>query len=168
MQLESSINIVLGKADGSEAIVTINKFDHIHSIMSALCARVQIADCIGLMDDFSMYFYGILYTPSLPHATKEDFVGTRLDVIKHIASTFHIEDYLEIGTFKNEVFDVASKLFPHAVGVDPVSGGTHRMTSDEFFANNTAMFDLIFVDGLHEANQVFKDVHHALDILKPG
>ena len=27
------------------------------------------------------------------------------------------------------------------VGIDPVSGGTHRMTSDEFFSSNKEKFD---------------------------
>ena len=30
-----------------------------------------------------------------------------------------------------------------------------HLTSDEFFANNEKKFDLIFIDGLHEAHQVF-------------
>lgn len=28
-------------------------------------------------------------------------------------------------------------------------GGTHRMTSDAFFATNEEQFDLVFIDGLH-------------------
>ncbi len=47
-------------------------------------------------------------------------------------------------------------------------GGTHRMTSDEFFATNDRHFDVIFVDGLHESEQVLKDVSAALDILNPN
>eukprot|EP01034_Spumella_vulgaris_P005623 gene5623-7181_t len=42
------------------------------------------------------------------------------------------------------------------------------MTSDDFFAQNTEFFDVIFVDGLHEANQVFRDVTNALKWLNPG
>ena len=42
------------------------------------------------------------------------------------------------------------------------------MTSDEFFKNNTEYFDLIFIDGLHEANQVFRDMMHALRWLRPN
>lgn len=40
--------------------------------------------------------------------------------------------------------------FEVVVGVDPLLGGTHRMTSDAFFAANTEHFDLIFIDGLHQ------------------
>ena len=40
-----------------------------------------------------------------------------------------------------------------AVGVDPLLGGTHRMTSDAFFAANADAFDLIFIDGLHQVRR---------------
>lgn len=160
--------LVLNKSDGSQSVVTINKFDPIHTILSTFCEKVPVADCDALMDTISHLFYAVYYTPVLPHATLEDFNGSRVDILRHIAANYPVSDYLEIGTFKNEAFNVALQLFPHAVGVDPNSGGTLRMTSDEYFANNTEMFDLIFVDGLHEANQVFRDVHNALDILKPG
>ena len=42
------------------------------------------------------------------------------------------------------------------------------MTSDEYFANACdKTFDLVFVDGLHEANQVLRDVENALKVLRP-
>ena len=45
------------------------------------------------------------------------------------------------------------------IGVDPMSGGTHRMTSDEFFRRNREQwhykFDLVFIDGLHEVSRVW-------------
>ena len=42
------------------------------------------------------------------------------------------------------------------------------MTSDAFFAQNEQLFDVIFVDGLHEAAQVWKDVQAALKVLSPN
>ena len=39
------------------------------------------------------------------------------------------------------------------------------MTSDEFFKNNNDTFDLIFIDGLHQYDQVKKDVYNALKFL---
>lgn len=160
--------IVFNKNDGTQSQLKINKLDPIHSIMSAVCDRVDITDCNGVMDKISNWFYGVMYTPVLPHATLEDFTGSGIDVIRHIAQLYTINDYLEIGCNTDATFGLAEDLFPHAVGVDPNQGGNLRMTSDEFFDRNTEMFDLIFVDGLHEANQVFRDVHHALEILRPG
>ena len=51
------------------------------------------------------------------------------------------------------------------VGVDPFSGGTHRMTSDKFFLNNDKKFDCIFIDGLHHYEQVIKDIENSINIL---
>lgn len=164
---EGLVSVVLSRADGSESSIAIDSLN-IHSEMSRICSRVPFADCKGTMDTIALQYYGIYYTPSLPHATLEDYNGTRVDIIRHIAENFPVSEYLEIGTAKNDAFDKATELFAHAVGVDPNEGGTLRMTSDEFFATNTATFDVIYVDGLHEANQAFRDVHNALEILNPG
>lgn len=74
--------------------------------------------------------------------------------------------YLEIGCFKNDLFDSIPLVVK--VGVDPVQGGTVRATSDAFFATNTQKFDLIFIDGLHTYDQVHRDVANALKAIKPG
>jgi len=74
--------------------------------------------------------------------------------------------YLEIGCNKDTLFNsVAAKS---KIGVDPLIGGTHRMTSDEFFKENKKMFDVIFIDGLHEYTQVRKDALNALNVLNEG
>ena len=39
------------------------------------------------------------------------------------------------------------------------------MTSDEFFLQNQEKFDVIFIDGLHEAYQVEKDINNSLEAL---
>jgi len=91
---------------------------------------------------------------------------TRVDFLQSIVRCRRVEDYLEIGCFQDECFSqipVARK-----VGVDPRSGGTVRATSDEFFAGNTARFDLVFIDGLHLAEQVVRDVRNALQVLRPN
>lgn len=156
------------KNDGSNSTLTIKPYDPIAAIMNDICSKVHMPDCIDVADNISHWLHGSWYTPSLPHAAKEDYDGNRYYVVKHFADNFHYSDYLEIGTFQNHLFDKAKVWFSNAVGVDPVQGGTLRMTSDEFFANNTEYFDIIFVDGLHEANQVFKDIHNALNWLNPG
>jgi hypothetical protein len=74
--------------------------------------------------------------------------------------------YLEIGCKDDTCFSRIN--VPNKTGIDPVSGGTHRMYSDEFFATNKETFDIIFVDGNHHHDQVFKDVTNALSCLNAG
>ena len=90
----------------------------------------------------------------------------RVDFLNALAHEGGLKSYLEIGCRTDECFsaiDAARK-----VGVDPVSGGTVRATSDDFFASNVETFDLIFIDGLHHAEQVLRDVRHSLRALNPG
>ena len=58
----------------------------------------------------------------------------RLDVIQNLIKKYNLKKYLEIGCDQNEVFSQVK--IENKIGVDPVSGGTHRMTSDKFFASN--------------------------------
>tara|TARA_X000000950_G_C13696080_1_gene570166 strand:- start:175 stop:864 length:690 start_codon:yes stop_codon:yes gene_type:complete len=71
--------------------------------------------------------------------------------------------YLEIGCDNNVLFDAVMSM--NKVGVDPVSGGTERMTSDEFFKINNKLFDVMFIDGLHHYHQVHKDTINGLKAL---
>jgi SAM-dependent methyltransferase len=43
-----------------------------------------------------------------------------------------------------------------------------RKTSDDFFAANSARFDVVWVDGLHTYEQARADVVNAIAALKPG
>lgn len=88
----------------------------------------------------------------------------RTELLNYLAKRFKYESYLEIGCSSEKNFsriDVCCK-----VGVDPRQGGTFRGTSDEFFSMNQARFDLVFIDGLHYARQVLRDVTNSLRVLK--
>ena len=70
--------------------------------------------------------------------------------------------YLEIGCRDNECFDAI--VAKEKIGVDPERGGTHRLTSDEFFTHcGDKLFDVIFIDGLHSYEQVRRDVINSLE-----
>ena len=87
----------------------------------------------------------------------------RWDLIQHIINKYNYTSYLEIGCDKDQSF---SKIkINKKIGVDPISGGTIRDTSDNFFINNKEKFDIIFIDGLHHYEQVIKDINNSLDIL---
>ena len=74
--------------------------------------------------------------------------------------------YLEIGCAGNKLFQ--SVHSERKIGVDPFAGGTHRVTSDEFFSQNSQRFNVIFVDGLHEYQQIRRDVENALNNVVVG
>lgn len=88
---------------------------------------------------------------------------SRIEILNKIIKTQKYSKYLEIGTFKDELF--TNIICENKIGVDPFSGGTHRMTSDTFFQINKEKFDCIFIDGLHHYSQVSKDIHNAIQIL---
>ena len=88
------------------------------------------------------------------------------EIILEIIEKNGYQSYLEIGCQGDVTFDKVKVLAK--IGVDPVSGGTLRMTSDEFFATNEAKFDCIFIDGDHRSEQVYKDIKNAIKILSKG
>lgn len=92
----------------------------------------------------------------------------RIALINHLLSRVggYSAKYLEIGCASNALFD--SVPCQCKVGVDPAKGGTHRMTSDDFFKQNKEQFDLIFIDGLHHYDQVHRDAQNAINCLRPG
>lgn len=95
-----------------------------------------------------------------------EVMKTRIDVIKHIIEVKGYKSYLEIGCQDNVCFNEIQA--ERKVGVDPRSGGTHRMTSDDFFARTEERFDLIFIDGDHSHGQVVRDMFNAGVHLKAG
>jgi hypothetical protein len=87
--------------------------------------------------------------------------GSRLDLILKLIERINAKNYLEIGCDKNQIF--GNIQCEKKIGVDPLRGGTHLMTSDEYFSDFTEdMFDIIFIDGLHHYDQITKDVNNSL------
>jgi hypothetical protein len=90
----------------------------------------------------------------------------RWDLINEIIKKKNFKSYLEIGCDDDLLF---SKInLDNKIGVDPRSGGSIRKTSDEFFKTNDKFFDIIFIDGLHEFDQVNKDIENSLKFLNNG
>ena len=87
----------------------------------------------------------------------------RKEIVQKIIEFKKFKKYLEIGTFKNDLFNYID--CEKKIGVDPFSGGNVRKTSDEFFQDNQEKFDLIFIDGLHKYLQVKKDIQNSLGSL---
>ena len=90
----------------------------------------------------------------------------RWDLIMKIIKFYNFKSYLEIGCDDDYSFKKID--VPEKTGVDPYSGGNFRGTSDEFFLQNKKKFDCIFIDGLHEYDQVCKDLDNSLNCINEG
>lgn len=93
---------------------------------------------------------------------------TRTNVVLALIAMRGYKSYLEIGCDDDTTF---SRVSIDKIGVDPMRGGTHRMTSDAFFAEALSKgqrFDIIFIDGDHRHGQAARDVQNALNVLELG
>jgi hypothetical protein len=96
----------------------------------------------------------------------------RTDLINLIAQKIDAKTYVEIGVYNPDhnfnKINIENKI---GVDPDPNAGATFRGTSDEFFKiarNMDSKVDLVFIDGLHHADQVKTDIQNAWDILSLG
>ena len=107
------------------------------------------------------YIYGEKFFKRLDYDWKK--YPSRSEIIQKIIDNKDYKNYLEVGCDKDENF---SKInIEKKIGVDPLQGGTQRMTSDDFFKKNNEKFDLIFLDGLHTYEQTIKDIDNSLKFL---
>jgi hypothetical protein len=110
----------------------------------------------------------------------------RTTLLNYLAGKYNLKRYLEIGLQSpSQNFDKIQCEYKVSVDPDPNAHASFCMTSDDFFhvafANKALIesglydgghqlnaFDLIFIDGLHTAEQVQKDFENALKILSPN
>ena len=117
---------------------------------------------------------------------------TRIDVIQKLIDAKRAKTYLEIGVEYQACF--LQIKAPRKIAVDPklifwdkktmakrylknlwsnIFNKYYEMTSDDFFRTQHQLFgkrkiDVAFIDGLHEYNQVIRDVNNCLDHLTEG
>jgi hypothetical protein len=89
----------------------------------------------------------------------------RTDIIQTLIKKNNAKKYLEIGLGDGENF--ANIMCDYKIGVDPFFQyhNTIRLTSDQFFKENTEIFDIIFIDGLHWSKQVYRDIINSINCL---
>lgn len=106
---------------------------------------------------------------------------TRVSLINQLLQRTVGDSYLEIGVRRGETLcHVASD---DKTGVDPnpqfdklasdlrpvlAQAIFHKTDSNSFFASNTKHFDVVFIDGLHQYEQVMTDIANAFNVLKPS
>ncbi len=119
------------------------------------------------------------------------FVGTRIEtqneiskrprrttIINYLLSLTPGQNYLEIGV-RNPEKNFNSIICKNKISVDPgiefkENPVEYRMTSDEFFQklrvgttdiDKNLKFDVVFIDGLHLADQVERDILNSIDFV---
>jgi hypothetical protein len=94
---------------------------------------------------------------------------TRTEIINYLIRKVKGTSYLEIGV-REPQGNYNHILCENKVAVDPVplGEGILPLTSDEFFKQNLITYDVIFIDGLHEEEQVMKDILNSLKVLNEG
>jgi hypothetical protein len=93
---------------------------------------------------------------------------TRTDIINGLIKKNGYKSYLEIGvnTPEQPGYNWSGVEVELKHGVDPNVNTTFRVTSDEFFEKYIKQkYDIVFVDGLHLFEQVYKDIINSLDNL---
>ena len=92
----------------------------------------------------------------------------RWDLINYYIKKYNFKYFLEIGTFKGELFNKIE--IENKISVDPekTTNASYHLKSNDFFKINKNTFDIIFIDGFHEKNQVNLDIKNALNCLNKG
>lgn len=95
---------------------------------------------------------------------------TRIDIINYFIKKYNYKTYLEIGVQAGVSFKAIELPIEDKVGVDPdlFSRATVYMTSDEFFEQNDKTFDIIFIDGMHINDFVYRDINNSIKVLNEG
>lgn len=93
----------------------------------------------------------------------------RSEIINHYIKKYDLKSYLEIGTRKrSDNFDIINAQDKLCIDPNPEAKDDLVLTSDEFFKINNKKFDIVFIDGLHEAHQVYKDILNSIKNLNPN
>lgn len=94
----------------------------------------------------------------------------RFEVINFLIEKFNYKTYLEVGVQYGVAWNNVN--CDYKIGVEPIhphdDTRIKKMYSNEFFAQNTEKFDIIFIDGDHEYKQVIADIRNSKACLNSG
>lgn len=98
---------------------------------------------------------------------------TRFELINKLIKENGYSSYLEIGVRDcRDCYDKIEAEDKTAVDPEykrkPNVGNVVTATSDDFFEANEKMFDIVFIDGMHEEEYVVRDVENSLKFLNEG
>ena len=90
-------------------------------------------------------------------------------LINDLITDLNYQSYLELGVSLGESWNRIT--CDKKIGVDNDINVTNKFdvvihsTTDDYFLNNNDKFDLIYIDALHEKNQVYKDFKNSFNVL---
>lgn len=91
-------------------------------------------------------------------------------MINRMIVGYGLSSYLEIGLGNGANY--RSIVCENKTGIDVevsfAAEGIIQIDSDSFFHTNEQTFDFIFVDGLHHAEQAYRDIENALKFINDG
>ena len=111
----------------------------IENFSSQPSPKIKLEEIIKIVKENYHNKYIKINWTSITHLRKWDFINAAIKKFnkKNI-------EYLEIGVFRNENFDLINCENKISVDPDPESKATFKTTSDEFFSKNKKKFDVIF------------------------
>jgi hypothetical protein len=89
----------------------------------------------------------------------------RTEIINTLIEKRGFTRYLEIGLRKSVNFDAVRCPYKISVDPDPTCRAVFKMTSDKYFSLISTWdvkYDCCFIDGLHQSDQVERDINNAL------
>lgn len=89
----------------------------------------------------------------------------RTDLLNTFIEARNFQSYLEIGVDNHWNFDYINVAKKESVDPRQETDPTYEMTSDEFWNVSKNHYDIIFIDGLHQGDQAYRDILGALDHL---
>lgn len=89
----------------------------------------------------------------------------RWDIVNEYINHYAFNSFLEIGHDKGEAFSRIDIMTKESIDPNAATNPTYVMTSDDFFEQYDKTYDIIFIDGLHEHSQVYRDILNALSHL---
>ena len=101
-------------------------------------------------------------------SNKKNIFDSRFSIINKFSTKY--TDYLEIGVEYGQTFQSVNIKNKTGVDPDPKTDDNRivKKTSDEFFIDNKKMFDVIFIDGMHQAEYVLRDFNNSVKCLNNG
>jgi hypothetical protein len=93
---------------------------------------------------------------------------TRTEIIQILINKTQAKKYLEIGMGPGLNFADIQCEYKVCVDPTPTVPVTFKLTSDDFFTQNKETFDVIFIDGLHWSEQVYRDIINSVNVLNDG